>query len=89
MFVEVGQRPEALRMLHRQVAIRHGMTDHDRIPSELAKLSGNAARDRTLAATGAHGANGDDRHLRDQLRAFSAQEPEVGSSRDRARGQVH
>ena len=89
ILVEVGQRPEALRMLHGQVAIGHGMTDHDGIPAELAKLGGNTPRDRALAASGADGADGDDRHFGNQLRAFDAQQPEIGSRGDGARGQVH
>ena len=89
MPVEVGQRCEALRMLRGQIAVRHGMANHDRVPAQLAQLGGNPARDRALAASGADGADRDDRHFRDQLRALGAQQPEIGASGDGARGQVH
>ena len=87
--VEIGQRSEALRALRRQVAVRHGMADHDRVPSHAAQFAGDAARDRTLAATGADRAHRDHRHLRQQLRARDAQQPEISPGCDRSRCQMH
>src|ERR1019366_7463442 len=75
-------RSEALRMLRGKIAVRHRMTDHDGIPAELAKLGGNPPRDRALAASGADGADRDDRHFGDQLRAFDAQQAEIGARGD-------
>ena len=65
------------------------MADHHRVPSQRAQFRRHAPRYRTLAASGAHRANRNDRNLRRQLGALGAQQPEIGSCGDRARCQVH
>ena len=87
--VEIFHHGKALHGLRRQIAIGHGMADHHRLPSQLMKPVGHQSRDRTLAASGAHRANGNHRQVRRNLRVLGAEQPEIGAGGSRARSQVH
>ena len=86
---QVIEGGEALHRLVGQIAVGHGMAHHHRAPSHLPQLGGDPPRHRALAATGAHGADGNHRHPRHQLGVVATGQPEVGAGGHRPRGQMH
>src|ERR1017187_5543059 len=86
---EVGEGGKAFRTLGNQIAVRHGMTDHDWVPIEVPQFRRDATGDGTLAATRANRAHGNHRHFGHELRVVRAQQPEIRSGGRGARGQMH
>src|SRR5581483_2817583 len=89
MALQILEAGKALDGLDGEVAVRHGMTDGNRLPAETVKFGSDEARDGTLAAAGTHGANGNRGNIGAQLRVLGAEQPEVGAGSDGAGGQMH
>src|SRR5208283_5068544 len=89
MLVEIFHNREALHRLHGEVAVGHGMTDHDRLAPFAAQFGSHHSSDGALAAAGAHGADRDHGHGRFELGTFHPEQPEVGARGHHARSQMH
>ena len=72
-----------------KIAIRHGVANDHWLSPLPAQFSGDQARDRALAASGAHRAYGNDWDRRLDLRVLGSQKPEIGVRSHRARGKMH
>ena len=79
--IQCRRRVEALNRLARQVAVGHGMAEHRGLQSPLAQATRHPAASLRLAATGAHGGNGDHRLVRFDHRSPGSGKAEIRPGR--------
>ena len=87
--VEIFERGETLHGLLGEISVGHGMANDHRLVALFAERGGDQARDGTLAASGASGADRNHGYAGFDLSVLGAEQPEIGSGGDHARGEVH
>src|SRR5581483_5568382 len=89
MLVHVFDGGEALDGLRGEIAVGHRVADGDDLVGFPAQLGGDKAAEGTLAASGADGADRNQRDRRLDLSALRTEEQEVSSGRKDAGSEMH